>query len=65
MRKIGCAVPVSKKSYLRLVLHQAGEVKVARRKPEFDGRELAERDGKLEELCLKVQLLADDSKMMA
>lgn len=57
---IGRAVPVSKKGYADLVHQLAGEVQNARRKSEDDRRKLGKRDGKTEELNLKVHLLVDD-----
>lgn len=51
---------MSKESYLGFVQQLAGEMKDARVKSVVDRRKVAECDGKIEQLNLKVQLLADD-----
>lgn len=60
VKRLDYAVPVSKKCYVELVYLLAGELKEVRRKSEVDWSELAEREGKIEEFSLKLQLLRDD-----
>lgn len=65
LKETGCGVPISEKGHVDVVYQLAREVRKSLLKSEVDRRELADRDGKIEELNLKVQLLADDSENVA
>lgn len=65
VKDIGCAMPASEKGYVYLVRKLAGDLKGARQKSVADLCGLLEQDGKIEELRLKVQFLADYSKTLA
>lgn len=65
MNEVGCSAPVSRKGYADLVHQLAGAVRVAHLKSEVYRLELAERDGKIKKLNLKVQLLADGLEKVA
>lgn len=58
-------MPDFKKGYAGKVHHFAEEMKEACRKSKVDRRELAQRESKVKEWQLKVQLLADDSENVA
>lgn len=51
--EISCVVPIFKKAYVDLVQQLAEEVNDGHQSSEVYRRELAERDGKIEELSLR------------
>lgn len=65
LKEVSWAEQVSKNDYVDIVQQLAREVKEARWKSEIDQDELAERNGKIEEVNLQVQRMADDSEKVA
>lgn len=64
-KKVGCAVPVSKKGCVKVVQQLAREVKKVRQKVEAEMGKLAESEDNSEELELRMQLVVDDFEKMA
>lgn len=65
LKEIECSVPFPKKLFVDLVKQLAGKGNDAREKSDTNKHNLAERGKKMKKLALKVELLAENSQLVA
>lgn len=62
IQAVGHAVPISRKDYVVLIGDLASDLQAVRKRAEGTTADLAEREGKLSELAVKVKLLTEEDE---